>query len=396
MCSKRVFALIAGVAAMGASIGAAALDWPQFRGPNRDNKVTGFAAPSTWPKELTQKWKVTVGLGEASPVLARGKVYAFGRQGAEEVITCLDAATGKIDWQDKYGAVEVSGPAGGHPGPRSTPAAAEGKVCTLGVGGVVSCLDASNGKVVWRKDTQAWPNFYTSTSPIIVDGKCITLIGGRGSGSIVAYDLNNGDEKWKWVSDGPPYGSPVLMSLGGTKAIVTLTERSLVGVGAADGKLLFQTPFSAGRYNTATPVIDGTTIICSGRAVKIEKEGDGFVAKDAWKGDPPHNYNTPVLKDGLLYGLTVRRNLFCANSQTGETVWTDMTARGECGTVLDAGSVLLALTSDMNLIAFKPGKVYSELASIKVADTPPWAYPIVDGKRLFVKDRDSVILWSMP
>src|SRR5207244_4030258 len=97
---------------------ALASDWPQWRGPNRDNKVAGFTAPTSWPKELTQKWKVTVGLGEASPVLARGKVYAFGRQGGDEVTSCLDAATGKIDWQDKYPAVEVGGPAGSHPGPR--------------------------------------------------------------------------------------------------------------------------------------------------------------------------------------------------------------------------------------------------------------------------------------
>src|SRR5438874_2064895 len=102
-----------------------------------------------------------------------------------------------------------------------------------------------------------------------------------------------------------------------------------------------------------SPVVDGSTIKCAGRAVKIEKEGDGYTAKDLWKGEPPHNYNTPVLKDGLLYGMTVRRNFFCANAQTGETVWTDTTARGECGAILDAGSVLLALTSDMNLVAIK-------------------------------------------
>ncbi len=373
-----------------------AADWPQWRGPNRDSKIAGFTAPATWPKELSQKWKAAVGVGEASPALVGGKVYVFARQGGDEVTTCLDADSGKEIWNDKYAAVEVTGPAGQHPGTRSSPAVAEGKVCTLGVGGVVSCLDAAGGKVAWRKDTKAWPNFFTSFSPIVVEGKCIVHTGGRGTGSIVAYDLGSGSEKWKWDGEGPAYGSPVLMTIGGKKSVVTLTEKSMVGIGVSDGKLLWQTPFSAGRYNTGTPIVDGSTIICAGRSIKIEKEGGGFVAKEGWKGDPPNNFNTPVLKDGLLYGLSPRRNFFCVNAQTGETVWTDMTPRGECGAVLDAGSVMLALTSDMNLVAFKPGKEYSELANIKVAETPTWAYPIVDGKRLFVKDRDSLTLWTLP
>src|SRR5437016_11899842 len=94
-------------------------DWPQWRGPHRDNKVAGFTPPVTWPKELTQKWKTTVGLGDASPALVGDKVYVFTRQGEEEVTSCLDAASGTEKWKDKYAAVAVAGPAGGPPGPRS-------------------------------------------------------------------------------------------------------------------------------------------------------------------------------------------------------------------------------------------------------------------------------------
>src|SRR5262249_44456885 len=159
-------ALVGGAVLLGAS-SAVAADWPQWRGPNRDNKVAGFTAPATWPKELTQTWKTAVGLGDASPALVGDRLYLFTRQGGEGVSSCLDAATGKTVWQDKYAATEVTGPASAHPGPRSSPAVAEGKTCTLGVGGVLSCLDAATGKVVWRKDTMAWPNFYTSSSPLI-------------------------------------------------------------------------------------------------------------------------------------------------------------------------------------------------------------------------------------
>jgi outer membrane protein assembly factor BamB len=388
--------LVGGVALLGASRVSAA-DWPQWRGPNRDNKVAGFTAPATWPKELTQKWKTTVGLGDASPALVGAKLYVFTRQGGDEVTSCLDAATGKPLWQDKYAAQEVTGPAGGHAGPRSTPAVAEGKVCTLGVGGVLSCLDATTGKVVWRKDSNAWPDFYTSSSPIIVAGKCIAHLGGRGNGTIIAYDMASGAEKWKWTGEGPSYGSPVLMTVDGMKQLVTLTERSLVGIGVADGKLLLQVPFSAGRYNMSTPIVDGQTVICSGRALKIEKQGDGFAAKELWKSESPNQFNTPVLKDGLLFGLSGRRSFFCMNAQTGDVLWNDSTPRGECGAVLDAGSVLLALTSDTEMVAFKPSnKEYAELAKFKVADTPTWAYPIIAGNRVFVKDRETLTLWTLP
>jgi outer membrane protein assembly factor BamB len=401
-------ALMAGcVVLLGASC-VGAQDWPQWRGPNRDNKVTGFTAPSTWPKELTQKWKVNVGLGDASPALVGDKVYVFTRQGGDEVTLCLDAAKGNEVWKDKYEAQEVRGAPGAHPGPRSSPAVAEGKVCTLGVGGVLSCLDAGTGKLVWRTDSKAWPQFFTASSPVIVDGKCIAYLGGQGKGDLAAHDLSSGEPKWQWTGEGPAYASPVLLTVDGTKQLVTLTEKSVVGIGVADGKLLWQVPFEVKRmqYNSITPIVDGPTVIYAREgtgttAVKIEKKDDGFSAREVWqKKDAPGKYNTPVLKDGLLFGLAASgreaTNLFCMNAQTGDVLWTDMTKRGECGAVLDAGPVLLALTSDSQLVAFEPSKKeYVELAKFKVADSPTWAYPVVAGNRVFVKDRDTLTLWTI-
>jgi outer membrane protein assembly factor BamB len=401
--AKRTAGVVVGMALLllGGD-GVRAQDWPQWRGPNRDNKVTGFTAPASWPKELTRKWKVPVGLGDASPVLVGDKVYVFTREGTDEVTRCLDADTGKELWKDKYAAVPVTGPAatvgGGHPGPRSSPAVADGKVCTLGVGGVLSCLDAAGGKLVWRKDSKAWPPFYTASSPIIVDGKCIAYLGGKGKGEITAYDLASGDTKWQWTGEAPAYGSPVLATLDGTKQLVTPTEKSLVGIDVADGKQLWQVPFQAGRWNSGTPIVDGQTVICSGQAFEVKKDGDRFTAKQLWKSpSPPNQFNTPVLKDGLLFGLTGRQNLFCVDAKTGNVLWTDKAQRGQCGEVLDAGPVLLALTSDSHLLAFKPSnKDYEQVADYKVAESQTWAYPIVAGNRVFVKDRDSLALWTIP
>jgi len=89
-------------------------DWPQWRGANRDAKATGFTAPKTWPKELTQKWKATVGQADATPALLGDKLYVFARQGGEEVTRCLDATTGKEVWSDKYAAQGATGPSSGH------------------------------------------------------------------------------------------------------------------------------------------------------------------------------------------------------------------------------------------------------------------------------------------
>ena len=135
-------------------------------------------------------------------------------------------------------------------------------------------------------------------------------------------------------------------------------------------------------------------------ALKVEKAGDEFKTKELWKTDQsPHMYNSPILKEGRIYGLSGSgrgaSNLYCLDAKNGDVLWVDKTARGQCGSVLDAGTVLLALSSDSNLLAFKPNdKAYEELAKIKVSDNETWAVPIVTGKRVFVKDKDSLILWT--
>jgi outer membrane protein assembly factor BamB len=383
-----------------------AQDWPQWRGPNRDGKVSGFEAPKQWPKELKLRWKTTVGTGDATPALVGDKLYTFTRQGDDEVTTCLETVSGEELWVDKYAAQAVTGAPARHPGPRSSPAVANGKVVTLGVGGVLSCLDAAAGKVVWRKDPfpKVVPRFFTAMSPIIVDGMAIGHLGGQGNGAIIAYDLNTGDEKWRWAEEGPEYASPALLTVAGIKQLVTLAEKSIVAVNVADGKLMWQLPFAPARraYNAATPIVDGQTVIYTGagrgtRAVKVEKQGDGFVAKELWSNpDLAPQFNTPVLRDGLLFGLSDSGNLYCINAQTGQTAWTNDTQRSRGGfcAIVSAGSCLMALPDNSELIVYKPdGKEYSELAVIKVSETPTYAHPVIAGNRIFIKDQDTVAMF---
>ena len=107
-------------------------DWTQFRGSRLDNRADGFRVPVSWPANLTQVWKVTVGTGDATPVLQGNRIFVHTRQGAEETVLCLDSSTGKEIWKSAYPSPAVTGPSASHPGPRSTPAIADGKIVLTG------------------------------------------------------------------------------------------------------------------------------------------------------------------------------------------------------------------------------------------------------------------------
>ena len=385
---------------------APAQDWPQWRGPNRDGKVSGFTAPDTWPKALTQKWKVNVGLGDSTPALVGDKLYVFAEQGTDEVTLCLDAASGKEIWNDKYASHgTISGAPTRHgQGPRSSPVVADGKVVTLDFAGVLSCLDAGTGKVMWRKDKDipTPPRFYVATSPIVVDGMCIVRIGGGDKGGLVAFDLNTGESKWQRSGDGAAYSSPVLARIGDVSQIIEESEKFLDGVDVATGKPLWQTSFAARgmAYNAATPIVEGDTVYCTGhgsKAFTVSKGGDSFAARELWSNDQVGTqFNTPVLKDGKLYGLSSKGNFFCMDSKTGKVLWTDTAKHQNFCAILDAGPVLIALPPDGQLIVFKPdAQKFEEVAKYKVSDSPTYAHPVIAGNRIYIKDKDSLTLFLL-
>lgn len=384
---------------------ATAQDWPWWRGPGRDGKVAGFVPPAQWPGELNQVWRVPVGSGDATPALVGGRLFAFGRVAEDEVVFCLDAGTGREVWRHAYPAVAVTGPAEKYAGPRSSPAVADGKVVTLGVGGVLTCLDAGSGKLLWRQEALAdqVPRFFTAMSPLVVEGRCVAHLGGQGTGRLVALDLATGAEKWSWRGEGPSYSSPTLVTNNGTPQVVVQTEASLAGLALAEGKLLWQVPTAPrpGYWNSASPVPAGGLLIYSGqgtgtRAVRIEAEGGAWVAREVW-----HNrelgtvYNTPVLRDGRLYALSDRGRFFCLDKDTGATLWVNTNRFSNFGALVDTGPVLLALPEKSGLIWFKPGaESFEEVARHPVADTPVYATPVVAGRRIFVRDAASVTAWE--
>lgn len=383
-----------------------AQDWPQWRGSARDGKVVGLKVPANWPEKLNQQWKIYVGFSDATPVLVKNKLYVFTRLEENEVLQCLDASIGKLIWKDSYPTDAVTGPAARHPGPRSTPCVVNGKIIINGATGIISCLDAQSGKLLWRNSdyVNMVPTFFTGMSPIAFDNKCFTHLGSAEKSAIIAFDLASGEIIWKYEGDGPAYASPDIMTFDNIETLVVQTDKSLLGLSAKEGKLLWKIPTPVERrfYNSSSPLIDGHKIFFTGqglvsKAVNITKKGEEYEVDILWENSAiGTNYNTPVLKNGYLFGLSNLGYLYSLKASNGEIAWVDTTRHKDFGSILDAGTVMMALSSTSNLVVYKSAfDAYKQIAMIKVAETPIYASPVFSGNKLYIKDEESLILYTI-
>jgi outer membrane protein assembly factor BamB len=406
-------ALLAAVIAASASSArvtgqAGAGDWPQWRGPNRDGVVPSFTEPASWPERLTQKWKIPVGVGYATPVLVGNRVYMFARQDASEVMAAIDADSGKVVWQTGYSApVRINPVAARHgEGPKSTPAFANGKLYTLGMSGIVTAWDASTGKVLWQKDAPAvGPTFGTAQSPLVDRGLVILHVGGNNDGALSAFDAATGAVKWAWTGDGPAYGSPVIVEVAGTRQVVTMAQRNLVGVSAATGELLWQRPFtSPSAQNAITPIVDGQTVIVSGlqnpvTAFRIAKQGSQWTTEDLWVNQDVSLYmSNAVLLGGAIFGMSNKNGgqFFGVDAKTGKMLWTSEPRQAGNAAVLGAGGVVFLLKNSGELVIARTSNRGFELVrTYTVAENATWAQPAISGHRIFVKDVSNLTLWTL-
>ena len=154
-------------------------NWTGWRGAKRNATVDGFIAPRTWPETLTKVWETEVGIGDGSVLLVDGHLYIHVKQDSVEVACCLDANTSDEIWRSVLNiAPKMSGGPARNPGTRSTPAFHDGKIYMLGAGGILSCVDAESGKIIWQEKTYSEvPPFFSAASPLLIDDKCIVHIG---------------------------------------------------------------------------------------------------------------------------------------------------------------------------------------------------------------------------
>lgn len=389
-----------------------AQEWTQWRGPNRDGVATAFSVPATWPKELARKWKVAAGGGYSSPLVAASRIYLHAREEEQEVVSCLDLGSGKTLWRKSYPvpfnknqyAVKMG------KGPNSTPVLHRDLLYTLGVSAILSCFEAKTGELKWRKDFSKQIDTSklfcgTAMSPVIDKGFLIAHVGDDRQGWMIAFDLQTGKEKWTWQGDGPGYSSPIIVDLEGTRQLVTLTDKSVVGVAVDSGKLLWSMPWpDEWNENIVTPILYQKLLILSGvrqgtKAIKVSKQGEKWAVTQVWHNPKISMYmSTPVLDGDFLYGLSHLRKgqFFCMDARTGEVAWMTEGREGANAAVVSAGKTLMFLTADASLIvANKTPKAFEQVAKYSVADAATWAHPVLFGKHILVKDEANLSLWAV-
>lgn len=405
---KTIAAVLGGCVAGLFTSSLPASDWNQWRGPERTGVASGFTLPK--PGEagsLVAAWSVVVGEGHASPVVSAGRVYVFAREGEQEAVRCLDLETGRELWRDVYPvAYDMNPAARGHgKGPKSTPVVADGRVFTFGIQGHLSAYDARTGALLWRKTfgreyKETSPAFGTSVSPLVDGSRVIVHVGGEDSGALTAFDVATGQVVWKWAGDGPAYTSPIIAAPGGTRQLITQSQKRCLAVDPETGALLWEIPFTTPYdQNIVTPVVAGDLVIFGGIrnpmfAVRVSRGTPVTV----WESREISQYmSSPVLDGHRLYGMSDkhRGSLFTLDATTGAVLWKSEGTLGSNASVTDVGPALLVLTDRGELtVQDKKGDALVARARYQVADAPVWASPAVVGDRLLIKGKTTLALYG--
>jgi outer membrane protein assembly factor BamB len=381
-------------------------DWPQFLGPARDGHSPEIGLNRDWVKTPPAvAWKTDVGTGWSGPVVAGGRLILFHRVEGNEIVACLDAATGREKWTFTY-PTRYRDDFGFDDGPRATPLVAGGRVFTLGANGDLHGLELATGKRLWHHnllaDYKADKGFFgVACSPMVAGGKLLVNVGGKGAG-IVAFDPATGQEAWKATDDPASYSSPTVAEIDGKTLAVFLTRNGLVALEPETGKVRFTfawQPRIRESVNAATPLVwKGDiflTVSYGTGAVLLRPKGDEV--EELWSNDRTLScqYNTPVRVGDYLYGVHGRADtgvtqLRCVEWKTGAVKWSEAKTRPAHLIAVDGG--VLALTEDGEVVRFDASPDgYRERGRVKVLEKPTRAAPALADGHLFARDSTRLV-----
>jgi outer membrane protein assembly factor BamB len=384
-------------------------DWPQFRGPNRDDvsKETGLL--KSWPKDGPPLvWTATgIGPGYSSVSVAGDRIYTLGNQGNKSFIRALERDTGKLLWSAEVGK------AGGHLG--CTPTVDGERIYALGQDGDLVCVAAADGKVLWRHNVVKeyggqFGGWHYCESPLVDGDKLIVTPGGKDA-TMIALDKKSGDLVWKCaipvknVEAG--YSSVVVAEVGRVRQYVQLLNGGVVGV-KDDGTFLWKyEKLGPNTANIPTPIILGDHVFASagygkGAALLKLTAADGKVSAEEvyFKRELTNKHGGVVCVGPYVYGDTDDSgHPYCAEVKTGKVLWKKDKGEGD-------GSVSVTYADGHLYFHYENGVValvkatperYEEVSTFRVpkTDGPSWAHPVVSGGRLFLREGDQIYCYDL-
>lgn len=401
-------------------------DWPQFRGANRDAvwKETGIM--QTFPKKgLPVRWRVPVGYGLSSPVVARHRVYLIDSElkkpKAQERVQCWDEQTGRSLWTHVY---DVTYPGWAFDpsqkaGPNSTPIVQDGSIWTLGQTGELFCLDAAKGTVLWTRNLTADYGLAefsgTTPSPLIEGDLIIWVIGGQPDAGVVALDKNTGKEVWRALDDKWTYSSPIVITAGGQRQLIVWTPNAVTSLNPATGKTWWRQELSvAGTLaSVPTPVFQGGLLLISGLMFQLDPAQPA--AKVLWPETITGTQRIlsqssipTLLGDHVFSGKMPGGKLVCLEARTGKQVWETgkVTNKNQGSTIhlTPNGDAVLIFTDEGNLIRARLNpEGYEELSRVHVIDPAymfagrkvVWPPPAYANQHVFARNDEELICASL-
>ncbi|HEX4567078.1 MAG TPA: PQQ-binding-like beta-propeller repeat protein, partial [Vicinamibacterales bacterium] len=163
LCSAVVFAICLAARPVARGPGqAASAAWPQWGGVNRDFVVDSHGLANAWPSGGPKKlWSRALGEGHSAIALDSGRLYTMYRplgmlsmvkRSEEEIVTAIDANTGKTIWEHKYASPTSGVDYSEGAGPHSTPLVTADRVYATGSRKELMALNKADGSLVWSHD----------------------------------------------------------------------------------------------------------------------------------------------------------------------------------------------------------------------------------------------------
>jgi len=350
-------------------VAAQSKDWPQWRGPNRDNVWNETGILRTFPnKGLKFRWRTPVGPGWSSPVVVQGRVYLtdmrLEKPKAWERIHCFKESTGKLLWSREYELVypEISFNPEQGGGPAATLIVEAGKVYWPGRSGQVDCLDARNGKVIWEihLDTKYTVGILSVRGSPLMEGNLLILFAGaEPGGCVIALDKRTGKEVWKALDDSKSSSSPLIVVAGGKRQLIAWTANAVTSLNPATGETYWREMMvTSNNDSIPTPVVQKNRLLISG--LMFELNADAPTAKVRWPDTMApskrllSNTSSPMLQGDYVYSAKSSGELVCLEAGTGKQVWgtTNVTELkfGASIHLTPNGDVTFLFTDEGNLI----------------------------------------------